>query len=130
MIEEDGWLYPELADLLQTAGHWDLLPAQDARKIDSACARPRAAFGDYQKYTDVASKAAALGWSVARSHGLIDGNKRLGALAMLHFCHANGYTVAMTPGELVALFLQIARGHMDEEELCLFLRSRIVLADL
>ena len=45
---------------------WGLSDFQDARKIDSACARPRTMFGDHTPYADAASKAAALGWDLCR----------------------------------------------------------------
>jgi death-on-curing protein len=128
VIEDGGWLYLELSDVRRIMAEWSLSDFQDARKVDSACARPRQTFGDHTPYTDAASKAAALGWGLVRAHGLVDGNKRLGAIATLYFLNANGYDVAMTQGELLALYLQVARGLMDQEELCLFLRSRMVRA--
>jgi death on curing protein len=128
VIEDDGWLYLELPDVLKIVQQARLGPVQDERKLDSACARPRASFGGNDQYTDAASKAAALGWGLTSCHGLVDGNKRLGAIATLTFLLVNGYDVAVTQGELTSLFLQIARGLMDQEELCLFLRSRAVLA--
>jgi len=128
LIEDGGWLYPELSDIRRIMAEWGLSEFQDARKADSACARPRQIFGGHTPYTDAASKAAVLGWDLASAHALIDGNKRLGAIATLYFLHANGYDAALTQGELVALYVQIARGLMDQEELCVFLRSRIVQA--
>lgn len=129
MIQDEEWMYLDVSDLLHIARTTPgVSPVQDARKLDSACARPRASFGGHDQYTDVASKAAALGWGVARNHGFVDGNKRVGAIATISFFLVNGYDVAVTQGELVSLFLQIARGLMDQEELCLFLRSRSVLA--
>lgn len=128
MIRDGDWVYPELSDILVVVERFHLGPVQDARKLDSACARPRAGFGGHEQYTDVASKAAALGWGLTRAHGLVDGNKRLGAIVMLAFLHLNGYDVAVTQGELTSLYLQIGRGLMDQEELCLFVRSRSVLA--
>jgi death-on-curing protein len=128
VIEDGGWQYLELPDVLVVVEDWRLGPVQDERKLDSACARPRAAYGGHERYTDVASKAASLGWGLTRAHGLVDGNKRLGAIATVTFFLVNGYDLAITQGELASLFLQIARGQMDQEELCLFLRSRAVNA--
>jgi death-on-curing protein len=128
VIEDGGWWYLELSDVRRIAVEWGLSEFQDARKVESACARPRQTFGGYSPYTDAASKAAAFGWGLATAHGLIDGNKRLGAIGTLLFLHANGYDAAVTEGELVALYAQIARGLMEQEELCMFLRSRTVLA--
>lgn len=128
MTEDDGWLYLDVADLERICEWGGLGPIQDARKLDSACARPRQQFGGHTPYTDAPSKAAALGWGLVSCHGLVDGNKRLGAIATVLFLHVNGYDVAMTVGEMVALNLQVARGDMDQVELCMFLRARIVRA--
>lgn len=128
MIEDDGWLYLELADVRQIIERWGIGPIHDHTKIESACARPRQAFGDHTPYPDAASKASALGWGLVRAHGLVDGNKRLGAIATLYFLHSNGFDAAVTEGELLAIFLQVARGDMEQEEVCLFLRPRIALA--
>lgn len=128
MIEDGLWLYLDLEDIRWIVKQWGLGPIQDARKLDSACARPWNCYGDHEQYTDATSKAAALGWGLVKAHGLVDGNKRLGAIATLSFLHINGFDVAVTEGELLTLFLQISRDHMDQEELCLFLRSRAVLA--
>lgn len=128
MIEDHGWLYLELSDLLSIVELYGLGPVQNRTQLDAACGRPRAGYGEYEQYTDAPSKAAALGWGITMGHALVDGNKRLGAIATLTFLLVNGYDVAMTQGELVALFLQIARGLMEQEELCLFLRSRSVYA--
>ncbi len=117
-----------LSDVRQIAIEWGLSEFQDVRKADSACARPRQRSGGHAPYTDAASKAAALGWGLTRAHSPIDGNERLDAIAMVLFLHADGYDLAVTQGELVALYLQVGRGLMEQEELCLFLRSRIVQA--
>jgi death-on-curing protein len=128
VIRDGDWIYLEVADLLSLCERFTLGPVRDRNLLESACGRPRAGFGGVEQYTDAPAKAAALGWSLTRNHALVDGNKRLGAVATVAFLHINGYDVAVTPGELVALFLQIARGLMEQEELCLFLRGRTMLA--
>ena len=128
MIRDGDWIYLELADLLRFCDRFELGPVLNPGLLESACGRPRAGFGDHEQYTDASAKAAALGWSLTRNHALVDGNKRLGAIATVAFLNVNGYDCAVTPGELVSLFLQIARGLMEQEELCLFLRGRTVLA--
>jgi len=45
LIEDGGWLYPELSDIRRIMAEWGLSEFQDARKADSACARPRQIFG-------------------------------------------------------------------------------------
>jgi death-on-curing protein len=128
VIEDSGWLYLELSDALKIRERWGLAPVHDAGKLESALARPRQGFGDRTLFPDAPSKAAALGWGVTRSHGLVDGNKRLGAIATLYFLHANGYDAAVTESELVAIFYEAASGDLGQEEIELFLRPRITPA--
>ncbi|MGH7235330.1 MAG: type II toxin-antitoxin system death-on-curing family toxin, partial [Nitrospiraceae bacterium] len=49
---------------------------RDLGALESALARPQAAFGDTQFYPDVMTKAAALMDGLTRNHPFIDGNKR------------------------------------------------------
>jgi len=51
LIEDGGWLYPELSDIRRIMAEWGLSEFQDARKADSACARPRQIFGGHAPYT-------------------------------------------------------------------------------
>lgn len=127
MIRDGDWLYLDVDDLLRIADRFGLGPVRDRNLLESACGRPRTGFGGHEQYADAPAKAAALGWGLTSNHALVDGNKRLGAIATLAFLHVNGYDAAVTPGELVSLFLQIASGRMQQEELCLFLRGRTVL---
>lgn len=56
---------------------------RDRGLIESALARASAGFGDYERYTGVEAKAAALAHGLGSNHGFIDGNKRVGVAVML-----------------------------------------------
>ena len=58
--------------------------------LDAAVHRPGTVLYDNEVYPGVHAKAAALLHSLVTSHPLVDGNKRLGALAMLVFYALNG----------------------------------------
>lgn len=50
-------------------------------------------------------------------HPFLDGNKRIGAHAMLVFLALNGIELAYTQEELSAIILRIAAGEASSEEL-------------
>ena len=56
---------------------------RDEGMLDSALASPFQSFGAYSPYKTVQQKAARLGYGLVMNHPFIDGNKRIGAHAML-----------------------------------------------
>lgn len=96
-------------DLLRIAQRLGL-PVRDVGLLAAAAARPRAsAFGE-DAYRDLESKAAAVMESVVRSHPLVDGNKRLGWLALVLTVDLNGVKLDAPDDEAVALTVDVAAG--------------------
>jgi death on curing protein len=67
-----------------------VLKVRDYGLLDAAVARPRASAYGLDAYPDDFTKAAALLQSLARSHALVDGNKRMAWAAAWTFLHING----------------------------------------
>ena len=86
-------------------------------------------FGGEDLYPDLPAKAAALMHSLVMNHPFVDGNKRVGAHAAIVFIAMNGHETDITPKELEAVTLSLARGEMDIEPLTIWLRQRIVRRD-
>ena len=61
----------------------------DETMAGSAAAAPAAGFGDFERYSDVALKAAVLLHAVASNHALPDGNKRTALLCAILFAAAS-----------------------------------------
>ena len=99
---------------------------RDLGGLESALARPHAAFGDTEFYPDVFTKAAVLMDGLTRNHAFIDGNKRVAAAITETFLDTNGARLLMTDEEIVQLFLDIASGLLDRELVEQQLRQRIV----
>lgn len=59
---------------------------RDINALESAIAQPRQSFGGADLYPDLASKAAALCFSLVLNHPFIDGNKQIGHAAMEPSC--------------------------------------------
>ena len=119
-------LYLSLDDLLQLAG--DVVggdvKVRDPGLLGAAAARPEAfAFGE-DAYPTLAEKAAALLHSIARSHALIDGNKRLALAAAVVFCGLNGHYPfpALSNDEAYAMTMGAAKGEWVVPDLAALLR--------
>ncbi|WP_372509879.1 type II toxin-antitoxin system death-on-curing family toxin [Nocardia amikacinitolerans] len=83
--------YLTLPELLKLAERLGTPEVRDFGLLDSALARPQSSVFGQDAYPDVWQKAAALMESIARNHGLVDGNKRLAWYATWVFLHMNGH---------------------------------------
>lgn len=87
---------------------------RDYGLLESALARPQAnAFGA-DAYPGLDEKAAALLHSLARNHGLVDGNKRLALGAVIAFYGINGRRLTLTNDAAYDLVMAVASGNLDE----------------
>jgi death on curing protein len=108
-------IHLDLDDLLhiarRTLGDVEM---RDVGLLEAAAARPRAtAFGE-DAYPSIHAKAAALLHSVARSHPLVDGNKRLALAATIAYYGLNGLRLTLTNGEAYDLVMAVAAGEIDD----------------
>jgi death on curing protein len=88
---------------------------RDHGLLESAAARPQASVFGTDAYPDVRVKAAALGHSLIRNHPLLDGNKRLGWVAMRTFLELNEVPpLRADVDQAERLVLDIASGELDE----------------
>lgn len=110
-------IYLTMADLMHIAERTlGQVQIADIGLLDSALVRPQAsAFGE-DAYPDLDHKAAALAHSLARNHGLVDGNKRLALAGLIAFYGLNGRRLSWTNGEAYDVFISIAEGELDDVE--------------
>lgn len=97
---------------------------RDRGALEAAVARPQMTFGGEDLYPDVPSKAAALFHSLVANPPFRDGNKRVGAQAMVVFLLFNGWEPEFTPAELTEVTLGVARGEIVSEALAIWIRQR------
>jgi len=102
---------------------------RDEGSLDSAVARPQMTFGGEDLYPDTAAKAAALMHSLVMNHPFIDGNKRVGAMAMELFLIANSFTLDAPDETLESVTMAVARGEIEAEALAIWLRQRMRRVD-
>lgn len=89
---------------------------RDHGLLAAAVERPRATVFGEDAYPDLPTKAAALVHSLVTSHPLVDGNKRLGLVALRLFYGLNGVRLEASQDDKVALILAIAEGSLREVE--------------
>lgn len=102
-------------DLIKETG--GMAGIRDESLLDSALAAPFQTFSGQELYPTLQAKAARLGYGLTRNHPMVDGNKRLGAHAMLFFLRVNKIELKFTCEELVSTFLDIAANQMTLEQL-------------
>ena len=105
--------YLTLDDLLVMVRRLGVGPVTDVGLLDAAVARPRSrAFGT-DAYPTLSLKAAALLHSVVTNHALVDGNKRLGLLAVAVFLDLNGEPVTLEDDDVFRIVMAVAEGSLD-----------------
>lgn len=102
-------------DLILETGGIDGL--RDEGLLESAINAPFQGYGDTDAFPSIQQKAARLGYGLVTNHAFIDGNKRIGAHAMLVFLALNNIELEFAQDELSDIFLGVASGDSGFEEL-------------
>ncbi|MCX4652669.1 type II toxin-antitoxin system death-on-curing family toxin [Streptomyces microflavus] len=107
--------YLNLPELLSLAQRLGAAEVRDYGLLESALARPQASVFGQDAYPDVWQKAAALMESLARNHGLVDGNKRIAWYATWVFLHLNGHPLdpRFDVDEAERFVLAVCQGALD-----------------
>ena len=87
---------------------------RDPGLLAAAIARPQASVFGEDAYPTLADKAAALAHSLVTSHPLLDGNKRVGLVAVRLFYALNAVTTRASQDEKVELIMAIADGTLRD----------------
>ena len=82
---------------------------RDIGLLELAVNSPFASFDGEDLYRTVEEKAKQLCNSLIRNHPFLDGNKRIGILAMLVFLDLNGKRLNITNEEIISLGLNAAK---------------------
>lgn len=110
--EQIIWLHREL---IKETGGTDGL--RDEGLLDSALNAPFVSFEDTDSFPSLQQKAARLGFGLIKNHAFVDGNKRIGAHAMLVFLALNGIELEYTQNDLSDIILSIAASKAAFEDL-------------
>ncbi len=85
--------------------------------LDSALARPINILNYRAIKPSIADLAAAYAFGISKNHPFIDGNKRTSLIVCLLFLRLNGYTLIASQEEKYDVFMKIAKGSFQEQEL-------------
>jgi death-on-curing protein len=99
----------------QTAEHGGQAGVRDRGRLESALARPQNQFA-YGEHS-LPRLAASYAFGISRNHPFLDGNKSTSLVVAELFLDLNGLELTATDAECVTTFLQLAAGHLTEEEL-------------
>lgn len=107
--------------LVERTGGCDGL--RDRGLLESAVFNVESCFGGVEAYPTVEEKAARLLFSLANNHAFVDGNKRIGVLAMLMTLSLNDVPLQYTQEELITLGLSVADGSYDYPAILKWIRT-------
>lgn len=96
---------------------------RDLGLVESALARPKAGFDDFEAYLDIFTKTAVLMHSLLKNHPFVDGNKRTATIAATIFLKRNGFKLQVTQKEFVRLALDIENNALPEDKIASWLKK-------
>lgn len=108
-MSETPVLLPTGEDLERIAARMGLA-VRDGGLLMSASIRPATRLYGEEMYPGVVAKAAALMHSIVTHHPLVDGNKRLGWLALVIALDLNGIRLDVPDDEAFDLTIAVAAG--------------------
>lgn len=114
------YLHDEL--IRATGGNQGL---RDKNLLQSALYSPLQTFDSSELFPTIRQKAARLACGLTQNHPFVDGNKRIGAHAMLVVLELNGIQLHYTQRELADTFLRLAASEIGYDELLAWLTSHI-----
>ncbi len=115
--------YLSLDDLLALIADLGVGPIRDIGLLDSTAHRPQSSIFGEDAYPSIDAKAATLLESLVRNHPLVDGNKRLGWLAVVVFYALNDLTLEAPDDDAYDLVIAVASGQLSYPEAASHLAS-------
>lgn len=98
---------------------------RDIGLLESTVASVNSGFDDMETYPAIEEKPARFAYALIQTHAFVDGNKRIGVLAMLTTLEINGVDILFTQQELVELGLDIAGGHAPYNDVLKWIREHL-----
>ena len=96
---------------------------RDEGLLESALFTPFQSFDGNDMFPSLQQKAARLGFGLIQNHPFVDGNKRIGAHAMLVFLSLNGVELTYTQQELSGMILDVAAGKQSFEDMVVWIQQ-------
>jgi len=96
---------------------------RDVTLLESALAIPQATYGGHWLHESLPEMAAAYLFHLTQGHAFVDGNKRIGLMAMLAFLGLNSRSLHASSDELVDLVLGVATRQVSKAEVAVFIQQ-------
>ncbi len=90
---------------------------RDYPALASCLAQPQTAVFGRERFPSLGAKAAAYCFFIVRNHPFLDGNKRTGFLAALHFLLINGVLPRFDESAMYETISAVAQGRLDVDGL-------------
>ncbi|MFW5927001.1 MAG: type II toxin-antitoxin system death-on-curing family toxin [Wenzhouxiangella sp.] len=119
------WVSIELVEAIherQIAEHGGGEGIRDRGMLESALVRPQQLLAYGGADVDVPALAAAYAYGIARNHPFVDGNKRTAYVVCRTFLVLNGWDMVGPLGDRYPVFLSLAAGELEEQDLADWLR--------
>jgi death-on-curing protein len=71
---------------------------------------------EYDDNATAASIGASLAWGLVKNHAFIDGNKRIGIVALVTFLDLNGHTLTCSSEEETTMVRRMAASEINEDD--------------
>lgn len=94
---------------------------RDQGLLESAVWSADAAFGNVERYPSIEEKAARLSYALISNHAFVDGNKRIGILAMRVTLDLNDVALQYSQTELIELGLAVANGQAKYDDILVWI---------
>lgn len=91
--------------------------------LESAVLNIMSSFDGTELYPTIEEKAARLAYSLVKNHSFLDGNKRIGMLAMLLTLNLNHIKLHYSQKELIELGLGTADGNLKCDEILSWIKE-------
>lgn len=129
MKHEPVWISEELVIAVharQITEHGGSAGIRDKSLLQSALARPQQLYAYGEPSPDIAALAASLAYGIAKNHPFVDGNKRTAAVLCELFIVINGMSLEASDEEMLSVFLALAEGSLNENQLTDWIRPRLI----
>jgi len=123
-VKEWVWLLKDVLIALhdeQLVEHGGLVGIRDSGMLDSALSRPENKMA--HEDAELSELAAAYAFGLAKNHPFADGNKRSALISIEVFLLLNGYELMASESDCVITISSLADGHLDEEQLAVWIRE-------
>ena len=98
---------------------------RDDGLLESAVNTPIQSFAGTDLFPTALEKAARLGFGLIKNHAFVDGNKRIGAHAMLMTLALNQIAISYTQKELINIITAVAAGNSSYDDLLTWLSGHL-----